>query len=261
MQFRKWKDNIMTGNLGMSGEEMPVFGAVNTNFDAYGGTTALPTTKVKEAHDKLAAKKKRTPQETALMEQLAAEHQRLKELPEDDQYGINYYGDMHLKLRRDRIKDRVLYTATDHGQPHRDPFLAFADLLVGTVDDSETGETYLSDRTGLKRTSSDGKQSKGTQKTGDAAAVIATILGVREQANLELPFEIQIFGGVDWETDVEEIWVSPGAPKDAVDRLIKWQSEDTTRPPIKKMVKPKGVQVVMPGGLQKKAIEEAKNLP
>lgn len=263
LQFRGWKDRKMSGNVGMKGDEMPVFGAVNVNFDRYGGTSAVKSNDaLATLKDKKKAGTKLTAEEQKLFDRLDTEHKRLLGLSEDDQYGINYYGDMHLKLKYDRVKDRVLYTATDHGEPHRDPFLAFADLLVGSVDKSaEGGEVYHSDRTGLKRKEDNGKPSKGVQKTPVAAAIISTVLGVQEQSKMELPFEIQIFGGVDWAHDVEEIWVSPGAPKPAWDRLITWQKQEPGRPPVLKMTRPKGIKEVSVSKQTGLAAAEALKLP
>lgn len=257
MQFRSWKDATMSGNLGMSGEELPVFGAVNLTFEAFGGTDDVPMENIEKTIADLGAKKRRTPKEQQVLDSFTAEKRRLDALTEDDTYGMNYYGDMHLKLKTAAVRNRTLYTASDHGQPHRDPFLAFADMLVGTKTDAGTGETYYSDRTGLKR----GGNGVGVMNSNQAAQVIATVLGTAAVAKMNLPFEIQIFGGVDWETDVEEIWVSPAAPQAAFDRLDAWSRAAPGRPPVARMVRPPGVNVVDKNAVRTAAKLDAANLP
>jgi hypothetical protein len=248
-QFRAWKDSVMSGNMGLSGDELPIYGAMNVTFDKYGGTGGVMSlARVEELRKKLNRGKKLTQDEQAYLDAMGDEHDRLTAVSKDEDlsYGVNYYGDMHLKLKRDKVESRVLYTAGDHGQPHRDPFLAFADFLVGTVVADDPAETYYSDRTALKRT---GDRPTGVFAGGNARAMLATVLGAEDVARMELPFEIQIYGGVDWATDVEAIWVSPGAPKDAFDRLETWSKAVPGRPEVKRMERPKNVNVVSQGNI------------
>ena len=106
-------------------------------------------------------------------------------------YGENSYGDTHFILRKANVSDRLVYTATDHGRPHRDIYLAFADFVVGT-------EPSMS-QTGLKKTANDGvvRHIVNTLMTGKL--VIAPVQC----------FEVQIFGELDVRKDVEKIAVAP----------------------------------------------------
>ena len=237
MQFRGWKDRMMTGNQGMEGSEMPVFGALNPLFTNYKGTDATPVPTRSDEHRALSAKKNKSKDEQEKLKVLdkvyapvKAEVDRREGLAEDQKVGMNYYGDMHLVLRRDRVKDRLIYTAGDHGRPHRDPFLVFADFLLGS-----TG-TYRADLTRLK--GSGGGQPDGMKNTGYAKALVAIVLGTDKVVKTSLPFEIQIHGGVDWEQDVEEIWISPGAPQQARDRMQAWSTAKPGRPAVRVVTPP-----------------------
>ncbi len=227
-QFRKWKDRLMTGNLGFADDELPVFGAANIYWDQTKGTGTAPKP---GAIDDLGKKTDRTAEEDQLLHSLTAEWARLSALTDDQRVGINYYGDMHLKLLHAKVRDRIVYTAGDHGHPHRDPFLAFVDFVVGTTD------TYRSDITELK----------DTKAPNNAKHIVNTILDTKQATILDLPFEIQIHGGVDWEVDVEEIWVSPGAPADAITRLDDWSKAGATRPPVRIVPKPDAAVTVRGG--------------
>lgn len=90
LEFRSWKDHIMTGNNRFVADEMPKFGALNVGYPTW--STYYPGR------------------------------------PELMKYGVNYYGDVHFVLKED-IKQRTVFTGTDHGMPRRDPFLAICDML------------------------------------------------------------------------------------------------------------------------------------
>lgn len=237
-QFRGWKDRLMTGNLGMDGAEMPVFGAVNVNFRRGKGTerTRLVNGAAGlETRDKLNSKEKKT-----LKEQQKADR---------DTFGTNYYGDMHLVLKRSQVVGRTVYTAGDHGQPHLDPFLAFADFVAG----SSAADNYRSDLTGLKGT-------VGTMSTEYAQAIVGSLLGSKKAAQMNLPFEIQIHGGVDWSTDVEEIWIAPSAPAAAVKRLETWARGAPGRPKIRKIKPPKTGTITSKKELARSGVKHANKL-
>ncbi|MBS3939559.1 MAG: hypothetical protein KG028_01230 [Actinobacteria bacterium] len=225
LEFRNWKDQRMTGNLGFGAEELPIYGAVNVNWEDARGTEAIPSDKrLGDLKIKERAVKKGGPPlskaELAEMEERRVEQKRLRKVEDDGKAaGMNYYGDTHFVLDRDRIKDRLVYTATDHGRPHRDPFLAFADfLLPNDAGEVYGGEAYRSDLTGLKP--------DGVTKIDVVTDVINALLTTDVVAvNRGLPFEIQIFGGIDLRTDVTEICVSPGAPPEVLENAKAWASK------------------------------------
>jgi hypothetical protein len=106
-------------------------------------------------------------------------------------YGENSYGDTHFILRKGNLANRIVYTATDHGRPHRDIYLAFADFVVGT-DASKS-------QSGLKETRND-----------EVVRHIVNSLITRTLvvANVQC-FEVQIFGELEVTKDVEKIAVAP----------------------------------------------------
>ena len=74
------------------------------------------------------------------------------------------------------MKHRVVYTATDHGRPHRDPFLVLADVLVGDTENYTASVTGVHVNPIKKRFYAD--QLINTALTGEAIVLD------------ELPFEI-----------------------------------------------------------------------
>lgn len=110
LKFRTWKDQQMTGNRGFADSELPSFGALNANFTNTGGTGGAPED-VNTAY-KAETKKNITDVDA-------------------DGTGTNYYGDVHFVLDPAKVGKRLVYTATDHGRPHTDPFLMLADFLCG----------------------------------------------------------------------------------------------------------------------------------
>ncbi len=230
MQFRSWKDRTMTGNTGMSGAEMPVFGAVNVNWKKY------KATEMTELGDKGQDKAARVDNRAKYV-------------------GENYYGGLHLLLDRKRLAGRVVFTATDHGQPHTDPFLAFADFLVGS------GGDYQADITRLKREGVPKYEAKfSVQRPEFAQMVVATILGSVKAAAVNLPFEIMVHGGVDWETDVSEIWVSPTVKPQHVAKLQAWSRAQAGRPKVKLIEPPSDGTVSTRAGLAASGVKRAKKL-
>jgi hypothetical protein len=103
------------------------------------------------------------------------------------EHGTNYYGDFHFVLDRGKVKDRMVYTATDHGAPRRDPVLALNDFAFGGK-----GLTWLKD---VKRTSM-------------LDAVVNAVRLKTALYGMPLLFEVQIFGGVNIKTDVKEVNLS-----------------------------------------------------
>jgi len=181
LRFRKWKDQLMTSLLDFKPEELPTFGAVNLNWE---------TTRSSKGSQ-----------------------------PED--YGVNYYGDTHFVLKRDNVKERVVYTATDHGTPRRNILLALHDFAMG------------GSHTGLKN----------VQKMDIVADVVNMVTGKRKWAS-ELPFEIQVFGTVDIAQDVEKIYVAPSVAKVVKSNVKAFSKKHNV--PYEILKQPKGETIEIP---------------
>jgi hypothetical protein len=153
LRFRKWKDYLMTSRLGLSPSEMPAFGAVNVQW-------------------------KKT---------------KASEFGDPEKFGKNYYGDTHFKLRKANVQGRLVYTATDHGRPRRNPLLALRDFALG-------GETY----TRLK------DQHPNTKMLSMVASAAKNL---DNEFASNLPFEVQIFGTVDIARDIQRIYLAPAVSK------------------------------------------------
>jgi hypothetical protein len=227
LRFRHWKDQMMTGNLGFRPEELPAFGAVNTNWNSTRGTGGFAddpiATELAEKEDK---GQTLTPDEKKRVDQWRPEAARRRKVEsEHKDIGINYYGDTHFLLNTAKIQDRVVYTATDHGQPHRDPFLAFADFLL----QAERGKVY-----GGKAYRHDITRLKPEKLEETPAAAFDVVNAILDPTNAplvkrNLPFEIQIFGGIDVRADVDEIHVSPGAPDGVFAKADAWAKANAPR--------------------------------
>jgi hypothetical protein len=122
------------------------------------------------------------------------------------QMGKSYYGDTHYLLHRDRVSNRVVYTATDFGAPRRDPFLALHDLAFG-------GEQAMRVKIKFK----DVKR----LETVNALVLAATR---RAPVYSALRFELQIFGPVDIATDVKGIYFANDVPQNAFDRAVAFKN-------------------------------------
>lgn len=109
------------------------------------------------------------------------------------QHGQNYYGDLHYVLRRERVRDRMIYTATDHGQHRRDPLLALHDFTFGG-----RGITWLKD----------------TKKLTMIDNIVNAVRSKVPLYGLPLLFEIQIFGGVNVKDDVREVHLGQAVTPD-----------------------------------------------
>lgn len=245
LEFRRWKDQRMTGNLGFAAEELPVYGAANVNWETTRGTEAVKiSARQLDLQDK--ARKARTEggpaltkAEVAELAELKAEDARMQQVQaRGEDVGINYYGDTHFVLDPATVRDRVVYTATDHGQPHKDPFLAFADfLLPNSPTEQYGGETYRADITGLKPA--------GVTNKDVVADVINAILNPTAPAvRRGLPFEIQIFGGIDLRRDVTEIHVSPGAPAEVFANATAWAQAKARNVKVQKVALQPGTAFV-----------------
>ncbi len=133
------------------------------------------------------------------------------------EYGEGYYGDTHFKLKRANVEDRLVYTATDHGAPHRDPLLALHDFAF-----QGRGLLNLKDQTKI-------------QFVGE---VVHAAVNGNTDLRSDLPFEIQIFGTVDIAVDVEKIYIAP-----SVSELVKANVRafsEKTMVPYEIMAKPVG---------------------
>jgi hypothetical protein len=100
------------------------------------------------------------------------------------QHGQNYYGDLHFVLNRQRVRDRMIYTATDHGQHRRNPLLALHDFTFGG-----RGITWLQD----------------TKKLTMIDNIVNATWSRVPLFGLPLLFKVQIFGGVHVKDDVREV--------------------------------------------------------
>lgn len=90
--------------------------------------------------------------------------------------------------------------------------------------------------------------------------VEATILGSVKAAAVNLPFEIMIHGGVDRETDVAEIWVSPAVKSQYVAKLQAWSRRQSGRPKVKLIEPPSDGTVSSQAGLAASGVKRAKKL-
>lgn len=119
---------------------------------------------------------------------------------EAQNYGVSPYGDTQFRLNPALLK-QAIFTATDHGFPRRDPYLAFTDLLIGGE-----GVTRLKDTKSVKH----------------ALHVLNSVTTKKAVASPTQPFEIQIFGQIDIAKDVEMIYVAPSAPQAVKDNVRKF---------------------------------------
>jgi hypothetical protein len=156
--FRHYKDRVQTALLDFDESEFPVFGAANLGWKTTRGTDD--------------PSKKGTPR-----------------------FGSNYYGNTTFVLNRDQVRNRVVYTATDHGVPHRDPVLALYDFVK--ADSVEKSATKL-------------KTPKRPEMVFDV--VTAAVTGAPVWSK-QLMFETQIFGRVDLTSDVEAIYMANDVPE------------------------------------------------
>jgi hypothetical protein len=149
----------MTGHQGFTDAELPVFGAVNLNWRA--GSS------MQSSHplDPTAIDRK------------------------DNAYGINSYGDVHFHMK-DSVRDRLVYTATDHGVPRRDPWLAFTDFFAESTD---LGMMKL----------------KSPASTKSAFHAINSLITKEKVAVDTMPFEVQIFGKVDFSRHAKAMHIAP----------------------------------------------------
>lgn len=109
----------------------------------------------------------------------------------DKTYGVDSYGDLHFVLKKANIANRLVYTATDHGHPRRDIYLAFCDFVLGDVESKSL--------TGLKKTES-----------SHVVRQVVNSLITQQLVSTPLQcFEIQIFGELDVAKDVAMITVAP----------------------------------------------------
>lgn len=235
LEFRRWKDQRMTGNLGMRPEELPVFGAVNTNWAATRGTGGYMASGRVRALEQKAKKQKLSKAEKAEL----AEHQRMQDLQDKDRIaGVNYYGDTHFVLDPASVRNRMVYTAGDHGRPHTDPFLAFADfLLPNDAQEVYNGEVYRSDVTRMRP--------EGVKKPVVYDVINMLLLGAGQAPKVvrDLPFEIQIFGGIDLRTDVLEIHVAPAAPDEVLTNADNWAKANAPGVLVRRITDAEGITV------------------
>ncbi|MBD2532526.1 hypothetical protein H6G97_24260 [Nostoc flagelliforme FACHB-838] len=167
-RFRNWKDQRMTGNLGFSDAELPSFAAVNMNWLAH--SSNLPT-------------------------------QGFGGRNNASEYGKNSYGDTHFILKQENIVERLVYTATDHGKPRRDIYLAFCDFLLG--DDAAQSQTGM----------------KATKKDVVIRHIVNSLITQKLVSSDVQCFEVQIFGELNISKDVEKISVAPSVEANVQDNI------------------------------------------
>ncbi|HEY3737001.1 MAG TPA: DUF4157 domain-containing protein [Jatrophihabitans sp.] len=153
LRFRKWKDQLMTGLQDLTKQEMPTFGAGNVTWESNRGGQS----------------------------EFAEKH------------ATNYYGDLHFVLDPAKIRHRMVFTARDHGEPRRDPFLGLLDLIGISPDSKGTGRTQLKDV----------EYAAVLDNLVNAIGAKIPIVG------LGLVFEFQVFGRVDILKEVKEVYVPP----------------------------------------------------
>ncbi|WP_051265562.1 eCIS core domain-containing protein [Nakamurella lactea] len=115
-----------------------------------------------------------------------------------DNFGANYYGNLHFVLDRTKFASRIVYTAGDHGEPHRDPLLALYDLCT-----DGKGRTWLKD-------------------VKNIAVLDNVVNAVRTKAPLYgmgMKLEFQVFGGINMKKDVEEAVLAPQLGDEALKRV------------------------------------------
>lgn len=235
LKFRSWKDQKMTSSLGFSDEDLPSFAALNVGFERAQGTEAV-TTDYRDKWRKEVAKNlwyKKT--------ERATDKQRALWQQPDFDFGSNYYGDMHLKLR-ESVKTRAVYTATDHGRPHRNPFLVFADFLLGDSANYEASLTRANSTT--------------LQRPKEANRMLAAALDSEKAITGGLPIEVQIFEGVDLRTDLESVYVAPTVPDFVVSKMKSAFKKKGVTANIVRIAKPTGLEVISNEGAIRTEIRE-----
>jgi hypothetical protein len=201
LRFRNWKDNVMMGGLGMSDQELPVFGAANINWAAYSSQGT-----------------------------------------DQANYGVNAYGDTHFVLKKANLANRIVFTATDHGFPRRDIYLAFADFLLGGM-----GITGLKD----------------VGRANIVKHVVNSLLVGKPVSVSTQPFEVQIFGRLNIATDVQEIVVAPTVSDKVKSNIRKFGNKTgiavnfLAQPTV--AVRSEGWFVPMPGDKGDNLVEQVKD--
>ena len=163
LRFRRWKDQVMTGNREFSQSEMPVFGALNTEWNTVYGTD------------------------------------------DPNRYGTNYYGDVHFLLNKENIQNRLVYTATDHGVPRKDPLLVLHDFAFGG------SHTWIKD----------------VKKESMVARIVNAAISKTPLFAGNLIFEVQIFGGVDLTRDVEKMVIAPSVEQTIQENIRTFATTNT----------------------------------
>ncbi len=184
LQFRIWKDRMMSGNSGLSPEEMPKFGALNVDWETnWSSAFQNEPGKSRKAIDGMTESDLRNKKFSKMS--LEQKKERVK----SHAIGENYYGDVHMVLKNSiRQQNRVVFTCTDHGAPHRDALYAVYDALGGSF------ITNL--------------------KSGEQSKVLLSVFNESSTAPINkltsmLMIEAQIYGKLDMATDVEQMVIAP----------------------------------------------------
>lgn len=169
-KFRYWKDFVgMTKGRELDETDAPVFAAANLNW---------------------AAVSSRTDKETG-----------------SEKFAVNAYGDGHFVLKPSAVRNRVLYTAECEGTPHRDPYLAFVDALVGGVNISGESKVYAD----------------------IAMHIINSVTTNTPVPSRTQYFEVQVFGAIDVTKDVQEIVAAPSVGDAAKQNIIAFAAKHGIR--------------------------------
>ena len=113
---------------------------------------------------------------------------------------MNAYGDLHYVLKPSAVKSRVLYTAECEGTPHRDPYLAFVDALVGGTNIAGENKQYAD----------------------IALHIINSVTTNTPVASRTQYFEVQIFGAIDVTKDVSDMVFAPTVSETARGNIIEF---------------------------------------
>ena len=156
---------------------------------------------------------------------------------------INYYGDTHLVLDAKAVAGRVVYTATDHRPALTSTRSSPSPISCcpPTRKRLTAARPYRSDVTRLK----EGAVHKPGPKGAVHMDVINAILDPKNAPLVKrgLPFEIQIFGGIDLRKDVTEIDVSPGAPAGVYENVQAWAKANAPHITVQQIAVPASARI------------------
>jgi hypothetical protein len=175
---------MMSGNSGLSPEEMPKYGALNVDWETnWSSAFNNEPGKSRKAIDGMTESDLRNKKFSEMS--LDQKKERVK----SHAIGENYYGDVHMVLKPSvRQQNRVVFTCTDHGAPHRDALYAVYDALGGAF------------ITNLKS----GEQDKVLLSVFNESATVPI-----NKLTSMLMLEAQVYGKLDMAKDVDQMVIAP----------------------------------------------------